>query len=98
MMVWVPRRARTKETYPGKLDSVRGRDEFSPWRLCSTGTNAETVGGGLTAGHTPLECVIKECGEEANLADDFVRARVKYVADIAASAPSVNGIIERADS
>lgn len=22
MMVWVPRRARTKETYPGKLDSV----------------------------------------------------------------------------
>ena len=57
----------------------------------------KTVGGGLTAGLTPLECVIKECGEEAGLPVDFVRARVKCVPSIFAGA--LSGVLgfERVD-
>lgn len=39
----------------------------------------QTVAGGITAGMRPLETMIKECDEEANLPEDFVRARLKWV-------------------
>jgi hypothetical protein len=38
--------------------------------------NGQTVAGGITAGMRPLETMIKECDEEANLPEDFVRARL----------------------
>ncbi|WVF66391.1 hypothetical protein IAT40_001131 [Kwoniella sp. CBS 6097] len=57
MKVWVPRRSKTKATWPGRLDN--------------------SVAGGITAGASPDETIIRECDEEANLPDDFVRKRVK---------------------
>jgi hypothetical protein len=39
----------------------------------------QTVAGGITAGMHPLETMIKECDEEANLPEDFVQARLKSV-------------------
>ncbi|OCF33070.1 hypothetical protein I317_01870 [Kwoniella heveanensis CBS 569] len=57
MMVWVPRRSKTKATWPGRLDN--------------------SVAGGITAGATPDDTIVKECDEEANLPEDFVRKRVK---------------------
>ncbi|WWC67082.1 uncharacterized protein I206_100989 [Kwoniella pini CBS 10737] len=57
MKVWVPRRSKTKATWPGRLDN--------------------TVAGGITAGSTPIETMVKECDEEANLPEDFVRKRLK---------------------
>ncbi|KAH6722913.1 thiamine pyrophosphokinase-related protein-like protein [Leptodontidium sp. 2 PMI_412] len=55
--LWVPRRARNKQTYPGMLDN--------------------TVAGGMATGETPLECVIRECEEEASLPEELVRRDVK---------------------
>ncbi|KAH7355291.1 thiamine pyrophosphokinase-related protein-like protein [Rhexocercosporidium sp. MPI-PUGE-AT-0058] len=55
--LWVPRRARSKQTYPGMLDN--------------------TVAGGMATGETPLECVIRECGEEASLPEELVRENVR---------------------
>jgi len=36
-----------------------------------------TVAGGLTAGISPLECLIKECHEEASLTESFVKPRLR---------------------
>ncbi|WWD22331.1 hypothetical protein CI109_106822 [Kwoniella shandongensis] len=57
MKVWVPRRSKTKATWPGRLDN--------------------SVAGGITSGMTPLETIVKECDEEANLPEDLVRKHVK---------------------
>lgn len=57
LQIWVPRRSRNKQTYPGMLDN--------------------TVAGGLSAGEQPLECLIRECEEEASLHEDVVRRNVK---------------------
>ncbi|KAG8959038.1 hypothetical protein FRC03_008524 [Tulasnella sp. 419] len=54
MRIWVPRRAKTKQTWPGYLDN--------------------TVAGGIPYGFTPWESLIKECMEEASLAEDVVQA------------------------
>lgn len=43
---WIARRAQTKRTFPGMLDS--------------------TVGGSLTTGETPFECLVREAKEEAS--------------------------------
>jgi 8-oxo-dGTP pyrophosphatase MutT (NUDIX family) len=53
MKIWAPRRALTKQTYPGMMDN--------------------TVAGGLSTGEKPLECLIRECEEEASLPEDLVR-------------------------
>lgn len=45
LYVWIARRAQTKRTFPGMLDS--------------------TVGGSLTTGETPFECLVREANEEA---------------------------------
>ncbi|KAG4418707.1 hypothetical protein IFR04_008152 [Cadophora malorum] len=55
--IWVPRRSKTKQTYPSMLDN--------------------TVAGGMATGETPLECVIRECDEEASLPEEVVRKGVK---------------------
>ncbi|KAK5199502.1 hypothetical protein LTR92_000041 [Exophiala xenobiotica] len=53
MKIWTPRRALTKQTYPGMMDN--------------------TVAGGLSTGEKPLECLLRECEEEASLPADVVR-------------------------
>ncbi|CZT46653.1 related to thiamin pyrophosphokinase [Rhynchosporium secalis] len=60
--IWVPRRARTKQTYPGMLDN--------------------TVAGGMASGESALDCIVRECQEEASLAADLVRANIKSHAPI----------------
>lgn len=55
--IWVPRRARTKQTCPGMLDN--------------------TVAGGMATGETPMECIVRECEEEASLPAALVRENVK---------------------
>jgi len=57
LKIWVPRRSRNKQTYPGMLDN--------------------TVAGGIAAGEQPLECLVRECEEEASLPEDMVRRNVK---------------------
>ncbi|KAK6904942.1 hypothetical protein L486_02589 [Kwoniella mangroviensis CBS 10435] len=57
MKVWVPRRSKTKATWPGRLDN--------------------SVAGGITAGSTPIETMIKECDEEASLPEEFVKKRLQ---------------------
>jgi len=53
LKIWAPRRALTKQTYPGMMDN--------------------TVAGGLSTGEKPLECLIRECEEEASLPEELVR-------------------------
>ena len=55
--LWVPRRAKGKQTYPGMLDN--------------------TVAGGMATGETPLECIVRECEEEASLPAELVRENLK---------------------
>lgn len=55
--IWVPRRARNKQTYGGMLDN--------------------TVAGGTATGEGFFESLVRECGEEASLPEDFVRKNVK---------------------
>ncbi|WVQ80451.1 hypothetical protein IAT38_002556 [Cryptococcus sp. DSM 104549] len=60
MKIWVPRRSKTKPTWPGRLDNYK-----------------QSVAGGIPAGMTPLDSVIKECDEEASLPEDLVRRYIK---------------------
>lgn len=46
LKLWIARRAKTKRTFPGMLDS--------------------TVGGSLTTGETPFECLVRESAEEVS--------------------------------
>ncbi|KAF8586904.1 hypothetical protein K439DRAFT_1339477 [Ramaria rubella] len=55
--IWVPTRAKTKQTWPLCLDN--------------------TVAGGIPHGLSPFESLVKECIEEANLDEPFVRAHAK---------------------
>ncbi len=57
LKIWVPRRARTKQTYAGMLDNA--------------------VAGGIAAGESAFESMVRECGEEASLPEEVVRSRVK---------------------
>lgn len=36
-----------------------------------------TVGGGIPNGYTPMQCVVKECEEEASLAEHVVAPHIK---------------------
>lgn len=53
---WVPRRAKTKATYPNMLDN--------------------TVGGSLSAGEKPIDCMVRECEEELCLDREYTRANL----------------------
>lgn len=57
MRIWVPRRAATKQTYPGMLDN--------------------SVAGGISAGESAFECLVREAGEEASLPASLVRENAK---------------------
>lgn len=57
MRIWIPRRARTKQTYGGMLDNA--------------------VAGGMATGEVPMECLVRECAEEASLPEEVVRGRVR---------------------
>ncbi|KAL0243978.1 hypothetical protein I308_105241 [Cryptococcus tetragattii IND107] len=59
MKIWVPRRSKTKATWPGRLDN--------------------SVAGGIPAGMTPIDSIIKECDEEASLPEDLVKRYIKNV-------------------
>ena len=59
LKIWAPKRALTKQTYPGMMDN--------------------TVAGGLSTGEEPLECLVRECEEEASLPEDIVRSSAKAV-------------------
>ncbi|PGH09693.1 hypothetical protein AJ80_07644 [Polytolypa hystricis UAMH7299] len=53
LKIWIARRAKTKRTFPGMLDS--------------------TVGGSMSTGETPFECLVRECEEEASFSEGLVR-------------------------
>ncbi|KAL8769847.1 MAG: hypothetical protein Q9209_004285 [Squamulea sp. 1 TL-2023] len=79
-----------------QLEAARARDSFlilRKWRpelYTIVGTNRDTfpgmldntVGGGMVAGEAPLECLVREAGEEASLAEDWVRQGAKAVGAI----------------
>ena len=54
---WVPRRSKTKLSYPNMLDN--------------------TVGGSLSSGERPIDCIVRECAEEASLPQDYIRENIK---------------------
>ncbi|KAI0342516.1 nudix hydrolase 20 [Trametopsis cervina] len=60
--IWVPKRARTKQTWPGYLDN--------------------SVAGGIPAGLSPFESLVKEAMEEASIDEDIVRNYAKGVGSI----------------
>ncbi|MCJ1251910.1 hypothetical protein MMC30_009148 [Trapelia coarctata] len=57
LKIWVPRRAATKQTYPGMLDN--------------------SVAGGITAGETPFNSIVREAAEEASLPEALVRGKAR---------------------
>ena len=60
--VWVPKRAKTKQTWPGFYDN--------------------SVAGGIPAGYSPFESLVKESMEEASIAEEIVRKYTKSVGSI----------------
>lgn len=60
--IWVPRRAATKQTWPGYLDN--------------------SVAGGIGAGLSVFECVVKESMEEASIPEDVVRRYARSVGSV----------------
>lgn len=62
LYVWIARRAQTKRTFPGMLDS--------------------TVGGSLTAGEIPFECLVREANEEASFDTSLTRSKAAAVGAI----------------
>ena len=54
---WVPKRSKTKMTYPGMLDN--------------------TVGGSLRSGERPIDCIVREAGEEAAFPEEYTREKVR---------------------
>ncbi|PSN62197.1 hypothetical protein BS50DRAFT_533154 [Corynespora cassiicola Philippines] len=53
---WVPRRAKTKLSYPGMLDNI--------------------VGGILRANKQPIDCIVRECAEEASLPEEYTKSNI----------------------
>jgi len=79
MKIWVPTRAKTKQTYV-HLPAVHRcslSDEVSSW----PGYLDNSVAGGIPSGTPPFEAVVKESMEEANITEDVVRKHVKAVKD-----------------
>lgn len=50
LKIWVPRRAKDKQTFPGMLDN--------------------SVAGGISAGESAWDSLVRECGEEASLSPE----------------------------
>ncbi|KAH7106820.1 NUDIX hydrolase domain-like protein [Auriculariales sp. MPI-PUGE-AT-0066] len=57
--IWVPRRAKTKQTWAGMLDN--------------------TVAGGIPSHLSPIDAIVKEAEEEANMSEAFVRKHLRSV-------------------
>jgi 8-oxo-dGTP pyrophosphatase MutT (NUDIX family) len=60
--IWIPRRARSKQTYGGMLDNA--------------------VAGGISAGESAFESLVRESGEEASLLEDLVRKGARSVGTV----------------
>lgn len=54
---WVPRRSKTKMSYPGMLDN--------------------TVGGSLSSGERPIDCIVRESAEETSFPEDYIRDNIQ---------------------
>ncbi len=54
---WIPRRSKTKTSYPGMLDN--------------------TVGGSLSSGERPIDCIVREAAEEGALPESYTRENVR---------------------
>jgi hypothetical protein len=53
---------------------------LEPYPACitvCTPADVQSVAGGIPAGMTPLESMVKECDEEASLPEEFVRSRLR---------------------
>ena len=61
--------------WPGRLDNVSCPVVIPETSL----TKEQSVAGGIPAGMTPLDAMVKECDEEASLPDELVRSRVRRV-------------------
>ncbi|KAG9193759.1 hypothetical protein G6011_03794 [Alternaria panax] len=55
---WVPRRTKTKLTFPAMLDN----------RVVES----------LTSGETRIDCVVRECLEEASIPTEYTRANIRF--------------------
>lgn len=55
--IWIPRRSRTKQTFPGMLDN--------------------TVAGGKSTFELEIDCLARECEEEASLDPEYVRSHAQ---------------------
>ncbi|CAE6448584.1 unnamed protein product [Rhizoctonia solani] len=72
--IWVPRRSKTKQTWPGFLDN--------------------SVAGGIPVGMTPFDSMVKECEEEASIAEDVARKHLKTVGAVSYFFQNVRGNLQ----
>ncbi|EUC61462.1 nudix hydrolase, partial [Rhizoctonia solani AG-3 Rhs1AP] len=72
--IWVPRRSKSKQTWPGFLDN--------------------SVAGGIPVGMTPFDSMVKECEEEASIAEDVARKHLKTVGAVSYFFQNVRGNLQ----
>ena len=53
---WVPRRSKTKRSYPGMLDN--------------------TIGGSLSLGERPIDCIVREAADEGAITEEYARKNI----------------------
>ncbi len=75
MHMWIAKRSKSKQTYPGMLDNIVGGNLSlfqSPFVDPAFSSFMVLLTGGLTAGLTPLQVMQKECVEEASFPQDII--------------------------
>jgi len=81
--MWIGKRSKTKQTFPGMYDNMVRKllkamfisnDKFVIY--------FSKAAGGLSHDLTPTECMIKECGEEAQIPKELIVGKIKAVGGI----------------
>jgi hypothetical protein len=78
--MWIGKRSEKKETFPGMYDNMV-RKSLSHYTMSFVIIPFKAAGG-LSHDLTPTECMIKECGEEAQIPQELVVGKLKSVGAI----------------
>jgi len=81
LKMWIGQRSKTKQTFPSMLDNLVRKKKSTNFD-CSWTYGFWKAAGGLSHDLTPTECMVKECGEEAQIPKDLIEGKLKAVGAI----------------
>jgi hypothetical protein len=80
--MWIGKRSETKQTFPGMFDNLVRKKFGKKFTFNYKFVIFFKYAGGLSHNLTPTECMVKECGEEAQIPEELVADKLKAVGAI----------------